>query len=179
MKKLLDELAKRLNTVEEKYRYLSFIIKERFTNEKLLQLEVMRIISLMPEVMEYLPEKLYATSKEKCDFWFKTSDSKEHWLEIKMRPTNYRLRQSRAGHGKAITHGVDSIIDDIKRLEKAPRNAKKYVLFAFFPMYPESYNTFNKTHLLKISEAIGKEITSPNKSIRVGEASFDLYLVEL
>jgi len=177
--KLLDKLTERLNLIEEKYRYLSYLIKERFTNEKLLQLETMHIVSSMPEVTEYLPEKLYPISREKCDFWFKTSDSTEHWMEIKMRPTNYRLKQSRAGHGKAITHGVDSVVDDIKRLEKVPQNAKKYVLFAVFPMYPESYDTFNRTHLPKISNATGKEITSPNKSIQIGEASFDLYLIEL
>jgi len=178
--KLLDELAKRLNEIEGKHRYLSFLIEKRFTNEKLLQLEVMRIISLMPEVKEYLPEKLYdETSGEKCDFWFKTIDSVEHWMEIKMRPTNYRLRQSMVGHGKAITHGIDSVIDDIKRLDKAPQNAKKYVLCAFFPMYPENYDIFRQKHLSKISDITGKTITSPTKSIRIGEASFDLYFVEL
>ena len=56
--RLLDELVKKLETIDEKYGYLSFLIEERFTNEKLLQLEVMRIVSLMPEVVEYLPEKL-------------------------------------------------------------------------------------------------------------------------
>jgi len=181
MNKLMDELVKRLNTIEGKYGYLSFLIEERFTNEKLLQLEVMRIVSLMPEVAEYLPEKPYNyRSKEKCDFWYKTSDSTEHWMEIKMWPTNYRVMQSRAKQSKAITNGVESIIEDIKRLEeKAPQNAKKYILFAFFPVYPESYKTFNKLHLSKISEVAGKKIKLPDKRIQVGDASFDLYLVEL
>jgi hypothetical protein len=181
MNKLMDELVKRLNTIEEKYGYLTFLIEERLTNEKLLQLEVMRIISKMPEVDEYLPEKPYNyRSKEKCDFWYKTSDSTEHWMEIKMRPTNYRKMKSKSKHGKAITHGVDSIIDDIKRLEeKAPKNSKKYALFAFFPMYPESYDKFNKVHLSKICKAADKKITQPNERIQVGDASFDLDLVEL
>lgn len=135
----------------------------------------------MPEVVEYLPEKPYDhISKEKCDFWFKTSDSTEHWMEIKMRPTNYRVMRSRAKHAKAITDGVKGVVEDIRRLrEKAPRNGKKYVLFAFYPMYPESYKTFNKKHLPRISEVSGKEIDSPSKSIRVGDGSFDLYLIEL
>ena len=179
--RLLDELVKRLKTIEEKYGYLSFLIEERFTNEKLLQLEVMRIVSLMPEVVEYLPERLYGyTSKEKCDFWFKTSDSTEHWMEIKMRPTNYRVMQSRAKHAKAITDGVNGVVEDIRRLrKKAPKDGRKYVLFAFYPMFPESYNIFNKKHLPRISEVSSKEIASPSKSIRVGDASFDLYLIEL
>ena len=181
VKKLLDELVKRLKAIEEKYGYLYFLIEERFTNEKLLQLEAMRIISLMPEVTEYLPEKLYDyISKEKCDFWFKTSDSKEHWIEIKMRPTNYRVMQSRAKHAKAVTNGVKGIVEDIRRLrENTPRACKKYVLFAFYPMYPESYRTFNEKHLPRISEAIGKEIALPSKSVQVRDASFDLYLIEL
>jgi hypothetical protein len=175
--KILDELAGRLKIIEEKCRYLSFLIDERYTNEKLLQLEVMRIISLMSDVIEYLPEKPYNySSKHKCDFWFKTADSTEHWMEIKMRPTNY----GKAKHAKATTKAVDSIVSDIKRLkEQAPKEARKYVLFAFFPMYRESYSTFNKIHLPKISNVAGKEIISPSKSIQVGEASFDLYLIEL
>lgn len=179
--RLLNELAERLKLIEEKYGYLSSLINERYANEKLLQLEVMRIISLMPDVVEYLPEKLYNyKAKDKCDFWFKTSDSKEHWMEIKMRPTNYRVMRSKARHAKAITNAVDSIVNDIERLKvQAPGDARKYVLFAFYPMYRESYSTFNRKHLPKISKACGKEIASPNKSIQVGEASFDIYLIEL
>lgn len=63
---------------------------------------------------------------------------------------------------------------------RAPQNARKYVLFVLFPVYPESYDkTLNKIHLPRISEAAGKEIASPSKSVQVGEASFDLYLVKL
>ena len=179
--KLLDELTERLEIIEGKYGYLSFLIYERYTNEKLLQLEVMRIISLMPNVLEYFPEKPYDyKTRDKCDFWFKTSNSTEHWMEIKMRPTNYRVMKSKAKHGKAITHAINSIINDAERLkERAPKNARKYLLFAFYPMYRESYRTFNKIHLPKISEACSKKITSPNRKIQVGEASFDLYFVEL
>lgn len=141
----------------------------------------MRIVSLKPEVIEYLPEKLYDyASKEKCDFWFRTSDSTEYWMEIKMRPTNYRVMQSRAKHAKAITDGVDGIVEDIRRLkQKAPKYSRKRVLFAFYPMYPESYSIFNRKHLPRISEASDKEIVSPSKSIQVGDASFDLYFIEL
>lgn len=71
----MDELTKRLKMIEEKYMYLSFLIDERYANEKLLQLEVMRIIFLIPDIAEYLPEKLYDyKTKDKCDFWFKTPD---------------------------------------------------------------------------------------------------------
>lgn len=179
--KLLDELTERLKIIEERYGYLSFLIDERYANEKLLQLEVMRIISLTSNVVEYLPERLYdRQTRDKCDFWFKTSDSTDYWMEIKMRPTNYRVMQSKARHAKAITNGVDSIVGDIERLRgQAPRKARKYVLFAFYPMYRESYGIFNKRHLPKISKAAEKEITSPNRSIKVGEASFDIYLIEL
>ena len=178
--KLMDKLAERLKIIEEKYKYLSFLVDERYANEKMLQLEVMRIISLMPDVVEYLPEKLYDyRTKDKCDFWFKTSDDTEHWMEIKMCPTNYRVMQSKAKHAKAITDSVNSIVDDIERLEKqAPENAKKYVLFAFYPMYSESYATFNEKHLPKISRVSGKEVTSPTRSIQVAGASFDIYLIE-
>ena len=178
---LMDRLAERLKIIEGKYKYLSFLIDERYANEKLLQLEVMRIISLMPDVVEYLPEKLYDyRTKDKCDFWFKTSDGTEHWMEIKMRPTNYRVMQSKAMHAKAITDSVDSIVDDIRRLkDQAPKNAKKYVLFAFYPMYSESYAIFNEKHLPKISKASGKRVTSPSRNIQVRDASFDIYLIKL
>lgn len=178
---LIDKLAERLKIIEEKYKYLSFLIDERYANEKLLQLEVMRIVSLMPDAVEYLPERLYDyRTKDKCDFWFKTSNDTEHWMEIKMRPTSYRVMQSKAMHAKAITDSVNSIVDDVERLkERTPKNAKKYVLFAFYPMYSESYAIFNERHLPKISEASGKRVTSPSRSIRVGGASFDIYLIEL
>lgn len=178
---LIDKLAGRLKIIEEKYKYLSFLIDERYANEKLLQLEVMRIVSLMPDVVEYLPEKLYDhRTKDKCDFWFKTSDGTEHWLEIKMRPTNYHVMQSKAMHAKAITNSVDSIVHDIKRLKvQAPKNAKRYVLFAFYPMYSESYAVFNKKHLPRISKASSTMLTSPSRSIPIRDASFDIYLLKL
>ena len=181
VEQILAETVDRLKTIEEKYGYLSYLIEERFTNEKLLQLEVMRIVSIRPEVVEYLPEKPYDfASKEKCDFWFRTSDSTEHWMEIKMRPTNYRVMQSRAKHAKAITNGVDGIIEDIRRLERnAPKYGVKYVLFVFYPMYPESYPIFNRKHLPRISEAADKEVVSPSRSVQVGDASLDLYFIEL
>ncbi len=51
---IVSELSERLKTIEDKYGYLFYLIKERFANEKLIQLEIMRIISLRPEVVEYL-----------------------------------------------------------------------------------------------------------------------------
>ncbi len=79
--KLTRELTSRLKIIEEKYSHLSFLIDKRLSNEKLLQLEVMRIISLMPEVVEYLPERLYEDGgAEKCDFWFNTSYLVEQWM---------------------------------------------------------------------------------------------------
>jgi len=136
----------------------------------------MNIISSMPETLDYLPEKPYhLESKEKCDFWFETKDA-EYWLEIKTRPTNYR----KPGHAKAITDGVDGVIEDITRLKKI-KNAKcrKLVLFAFYPMYEESYRTFISKHLPRIAEASGKNINRPEISLKVGDANFDVYIVEV
>ena len=174
--KLLEELSERLVHIEKQYSYLSFLIEKRFANETLLRLEVMRIVSKMPEITEYLPEKLYGEDgKEKCDFWFKTSDSVEHWMEIKTRPTNYH----KGNRGRrAITNGVDGVISDIERLrQKAPKEAKKHVLFAFYPLYPDRYEKFRHYHLRRISEALGIGISSPNMRIPVDDASFDVYLV--
>ncbi len=65
----LEKLTDRLIRIEEEYKCLSFLIKKRYTNEKLLQLEAMRMIFLMPDVIEYIPERPYDfKSKEKCDF---------------------------------------------------------------------------------------------------------------
>ncbi|MCW4046402.1 MAG: hypothetical protein NWE99_02415 [Candidatus Bathyarchaeota archaeon] len=173
---LIQHLSNRLNLIEKRHAYLSFLIQKRFANEKLLQLETMNIISNMPETVDYLPEKPYnSESKEKCDFWFKTKDA-EYWLEIKTRPTNYR----KPGHAKAITNGVDGVIEDISRLKKiSDLGCRKFVLFAFYPMYEESYETFVSKHLSRVVEAAGKRISSPEISIRIRDASFDIYIVEL
>ncbi len=134
----------------------------------------MRIISLMPEVVEYLPERLYEDGgTEKCDFWFKTSDLVEHWMEIKMRPTNYR----KTGHAKPITEGVNGVIDDVKRLKRISSAYGKYVLFAFYPMYPESYRVFDRKHIPRIAQACGMETISPLIALPVGDALFDVYIV--
>lgn len=173
---LIQRLSDRLKSIEKRHSYLSFLIHKRLANEKLLQLETMNIISSMPETLDYLPEKPYhLESKEKCDFWFETKDA-EYWLEIKTRPTNYR----KPGHAKAITDGVDGVIEDITRLKKI-KNAKcrKLVLFAFYPMYEESYRTFISKHLPRIAEASGKNINRPEISLKVGDANFDVYIVEV
>ena len=127
--------------------------------------------------MEYLPEKYYPKQrKEKVDIWFKTKDGVEHWMEVKMRGTNYHKKKR---HGKAITHGVDSIIQDIKRLRNLPSNSRRYVLFSFLPIYPDSYPIFNERHLSRISKEVGRRIERPSISIPLKEGSFDLYLVGL
>jgi hypothetical protein len=177
--KLLDRLVRRLKTIEENYGYLSFLINWRYRNEKWLQLETMLIISSMREVTEYLPEKHY-NLREKCDFWFKTRDGVEHWMEIKMCPTNYRPSLSRIRHSKAITDSVSSVMMDIERLKRyAPPHAGKHILFTFYPLYPESRSIFNTKHLSKISNACGRIITSPNRQIQVGDAFFDIHLIDL
>jgi hypothetical protein len=170
------QLETRLHEIESKHHYLSFLIEKRLANEKLLQLEIMHIISQNPEVADYLPEKLYrSSSKEKCDFWFKMRNRTEFWMEIKTRPTNYR----KLGHAKAITNCVDQIIEDIQRLRNAEGgNIRRLILFAFYPLYSESYTTFDNVHLHRISQAIGKPVKSPEIKIKIGPADFNLYAEE-
>jgi hypothetical protein len=172
---ILSILEKRLKEIESKYSYLSHLIEERHANEKLFQLEVMRILSLLPDVVEYLPERHYPHSSQKCDFWFKTKDDIEHWMEIKTRPTNYR----KIKHAKAITHGIDDVIEDANRLiEKTDKNSQKYILFALYPIYPES-NTFLTKHLKKIGGALGKVINKPNIEIECHNGAFHVYLLKI
>jgi len=176
LSKLLERISSRLESIEKRHGYLSFLIEKRYANEKLLQLEVMNIISSLPRVMDYLPERQYDDEgKEKCDFWFKTEDT-DYWLEIKTRPTNYR----KPGHAKAITNGVNGVIEDIERLKaiKDPK-ARKVVMFAFYPMYDDSYRIFNRRHLPRIAEAADKEVSKPDISLRVKDAYFDIYLIEI
>jgi len=172
---IVSELSDRMEAIENKYGYLSYLINKRLANEKLIQLEIMRIVSLQTEVVEYLPEKLYPSSREKCDFWFKTKDNIETWMEIKTRPTNYRKPR----HAKAITKGVEGIIEDIERLrEKAPARVTKYVVFALYPVYSDSY-PFLKKHLEKISMAARKKIDKPDIEINCGNGAFQVYMVKL
>jgi hypothetical protein len=81
-----SELEKRLNKIEKKNNVFSTLIENRVANEKLLQLEIMHILSQNPEVDDYLPEKFYPERKEKCDFWFITKNKLEYWVELKTRP---------------------------------------------------------------------------------------------
>ncbi len=172
---IISELSERLKTIEDKYGYFSYLIKERFANEKLIQLEIMRIISLRPEVVEYLPEKLYPDSKKKCDFWFRTIDNKENWMEIKTRPTNYKNPK----HAKAITDGIEGIVEDINRLrEKTPAEAETHISFSLYPVYSDSYPFLNR-HLEKISMAAGKTVNKPDIEIHCKNGAFQLYLLNL
>jgi len=128
---IISGLRTRLEAIERNHRYLSFLIRKRVANEKLLQLETMHIVSSLPGIVDCLPEKPFdSEGREKCDFWFKTNDA-EYWLEIKTRPTNYH----KEGHSKGIKKSVDGVIDDIRRLKEIPAsNARKCVLFAFYPI---------------------------------------------
>ena len=173
---MLEQLSHRLQIIEKRHGYLSFLIDRRYANEKLLQLEAMNIISSMPQVIDYLPERMYnIEGKEKCDFWFKTRIM-EYWLEIKTRPTNYR----KPGHAKAITNGVDGVIEDIERLKTIKDlKSKKFVLFAFYPMYDDSYEIFNRVHLPRIARAADKDVNRPDISLKVEDAYFDIYLIEV
>jgi len=82
---IMEQLSSGLVNVERRRGYLSFLIQKRFANKKLLQLEAMNIISSMPQMLDYLPEKMYdVDGKEKCDFWFETMNA-DYWLENKTR----------------------------------------------------------------------------------------------
>jgi len=177
LERILDALCSRLKTIEDHHQYISFLMDKRLANEKMLQLEVMRLISLMPEVEDFLPEKPYGQeTREKCDFWFKVG-GRDHWLEIKMRPTNYRKSEH---HSKAMSNGIDDVIRDIERLREMPLDpALRFVLLAFYPMYPDSYPTFNRYHMKRLSEALARDIKGPSRSINIGNAHFDVYLVEV
>ena len=171
---MVNKLRERLSMIESRHHYLTYLIINRFTNEKFLQLEVMNILSSMKDVSDYLPEKPYdLSSGEKCDFWFKSNNT-EFWLEIKMRPTNYKKKIL---HGKAITNGVDQIIEDINRLRRIKdRSSIKLVLFAFFPLYADSYKLFNSKHLSRIFGKIGREISMPDIRIQINDAFFEVYI---
>lgn len=171
------QLENRLQEIENRHHYLSYLIEKRFANEKLLQLELMHIISQNPEVADYLPEKLYITGgNEKCDFWFGMKSGIEFWVEIKTRPTNYRKPR----HAKAITNGVSQVIEDIRRLRQMRgRDLHRLILFAFYPLYSDSYRTFDSVHLHRISQEVGKAITSPKIKIRIGPADFNVYSAEV
>jgi hypothetical protein len=91
------------------------------------------------------------------------------------RPTNYR----KPGHAKAITNGVNQVIEDIQRLRNVEgSNLRRLILFAFYPIYSESYNTFNSLHLQRISQELGKLVKSPKIRIKIGSADFNLYAEE-
>lgn len=176
---LLSEISSKLNSrllkIEAQQEYLSFLVKKRYANERLLQLELMNIVAQTEEVSDYLPEKLYdSEGKEKCDLWFKLKDGTEFWVEIKTRPTNYR----KPAHAKAITHGVQGIIDDVRRLKRIQgKHIRRIVVFAFYPIYSESYPVLERTHLSRISREIGKNIKNPAFSIKVQDSDFSVYIV--
>lgn len=173
---LIERLPKRLKAIEENHGYLSYLIRKRYANEKLLQLEIMNLVSSYDSVLDYLPEKLYdENSTEKCDFWFRTNNY-EYWVEIKTRPTNYR----KPGHAKAITNSIDSVIEDINRLRNyTVGSSKRYCIFAFYPLYDDSYSTFNRIHLSRISEVLGRKIKGPEIHIPIHDAFFDIYFVSV
>jgi len=179
----LDRLVNRLQIIEKKHRYLSLMAEYRISNERLVQLELLRIISSMENVADYLPERPYDFGRiggKKCDIWFRTSDGTEYWIEIKLCPTNYKIKEdSKIEHSKAITYCINQVIDDIKRLKSgAPKNARKYVLFIVYPLYPDSYAHFNN-HLQKISSRCNVEIGSPTKRIQLNQRFYDIYLIEV
>ncbi len=152
---LLSQLKIRLEEIEEKYRYLSYLIKNRLANEKLFQLEIMKIVSSLPSVVEYLPEKPYQGKREKCDFWFKTKTGKECWMEIKTIPTNYKIEELEKPHSKGISRGRMGVIDDIERLRKnAPPDAVKYIAFAFYPIDENHSTDTSKEYTFKKSTII-------------------------
>ncbi|MFX0209452.1 MAG: hypothetical protein ACFFDT_25935 [Candidatus Hodarchaeota archaeon] len=165
-----------METIEKNHGYLSHLIEKRYANEKLLELEVMNIVSSLDSVIDYLPEKLYNDiSTEKCDFWFRTDES-EYWVEIKTRPTNYR----KPSHARVITRGVSSVLEDINRLRRyCDKEFKKFCIFAFYLLYGNSYSTFNQVHLSRISDTLGKEIKGPDIHLGVSDGFFDIYVVRV
>ncbi|KKN47331.1 hypothetical protein LCGC14_0663900 [marine sediment metagenome] len=172
--KVLSPISERFKKIENNRKYFSYLIQKRFANERMLQLEILNIISQIDEVEDYLPEMPYdLEGKEKCDLWFSLKDGSEYWIELKMIPTNYRKK----GHAKAITNGINSIIEDINRLKNI--KGKKFVMFAIYPIYPENYALFNNIHLQKISDKVGKDIKMPEISLKIGEADFNLYIFKV
>ena len=176
-KKFLHSLKRRLILIEGRHNTLSDLAVDRFSNEKLLQLEVMSIISKMRNTVDYLPEKSYNNrSKDKCDFWFKNYGS-EYWMEMKMCPTNYKKE---IRHAKAVTDSINSIINDVNRLKGV--DGKRYILFAVYPMY-EDRKAFFAKYLDKIAHEIAQEAKvkpEPNFEIKLnGDAHGGVFMIYL
>ncbi len=178
LEEILDGLYLRIEYIENRHGYISYLIEHRLANEKMIQLEVMRLVSLISEVDDYLVEKPYGTQPNtgKCDIWF-SAKGIEYWMEVKTRVTNYRKAEH---HSKAISRGVDDAIEDFQRLKEYVRPpAIRLGLFAFYPIYPENYDTFNQYHVRRLSNAAGRNISGPSRKIRILDGSFDLYLIEV
>lgn len=54
--KVLSPISERFKKIENNRKYFSYLIQKRFANERMLQLEILNIISQIPEVEDYLPE---------------------------------------------------------------------------------------------------------------------------
>lgn len=174
LKKFSVELGKRLNEIEKNNHFFSDLVVNRVANEKMLQLEIMHIISQNPNVLDYLPEKLYPNGVGKCDFWFKLKNGIEYWVEIKSRPTNYNNRERQ---GRAITHGVKGVMADIERLRMVQlENSRRLMIFAFYPIFDDSrQQAIFQRHINRIYTKIPNEQPIPKIRVPISNAWVNLY----
>jgi len=184
IERVMKALEKRLQHIEERHCHFSRLAESRSTNEKLLQLEILMIISLSQGIEDFLPEKLYPVSqvdgtRRKVDVWF-IANEVEYWMEIKMRATNYH--RPRGQPSRAITHGTESIIEDYKRLNGLSSAYRKYLLFSYLPVYDDRYHFLTK-QLTTLTEETGLEIGDasvrvPLKEVEEGRLEVFCVLVE-
>ena len=170
-----NQLCSRLRNIVDTFSHFSNLVKDRFVNEKLLQLEALRIISCHSEVIDYIPEKPYPEgNRAKVDIWFRTRSHGEFWMEVKMRATNYG-RQSHQTR-RNLRAGIKSILNDINRLKKLDEAFNKLILISFLPMYEKYYAKFISRYLADT----GLGVKGPRKCVMLKDGGFlDLHILHV
>lgn len=118
--------------LEDNYDLIVRLVSMGQKFENWLQLEVFK--SLLVNLPTVEIERTFPDSNQRCDFWFKSDDGTQHWLELKLCVTNY-CRRFRVNHSpRPITDQVGDVIRDAEKLRRISKRHARNVLFIAYPI---------------------------------------------
>ena len=139
--------------LEDNYDLIVRLVSMGQKFENWLQLEVFK--SLLSNLPTIEIERLYPDSNQRCDFWFKSDDGTQNWLELKLCVTNYCRRFRTNQSTRPITQHVDDVIRDVEKLRRISEVHSRNVLLIAYPI-PDTEGQHRQwtDHLKKIESHV-------------------------
>ncbi len=121
--------------IEENRQLIRHQVKKRSRFENWLQLEIFKKILMECPSLSVDVERSYPLGKGRCDFWCKSEDGVDEWVELKLCVTNYCRTSSESSSNRPITTQISDVVRDSLKLQAVTESVgARSILLLVYPL---------------------------------------------